>query len=294
MSDYVNLYPAAIPFADTVPLEGRQPEKVTNTDGIERVSNIHTPQIAFYPPAPGVPHRGAILIIPGGGYGIVASGHEGTDIATLFSSKGYSSAVLRYRMAPYKHPVPLTDARRGLRLLRSHAAADGFPADHVGVLGFSAGAHLAATLSTLPDAPGLVGDETDKLSGLPAFTVLGYPVISLVDNNITHGGSRSNLLGKNPPEELLKLLSPELQVTDKTPRAFLFHAVNDPVKIGNSEAYAAALKAHHVPCEFVRLASGGHGYGLGLKNPDTAIWSPQCLGWLEGLWETPAKPAEKK
>lgn len=223
----------------------------------------------------------AILVLPGGGYQHLASDHEGVKVAEWLNSLGVSAFVLKYRLGPkYGQPNQLLDAARALRTIRARAKEWNLDEKRIGILGFSAGGHLASTLSThfdagKPDSK----DEIEKLSSRPDLQILIYPVVTM--GEFTHKGSKKNLLGENPSEELVKLYSNELQVTKETPPAFLIHTMTDTaVPFENSMQYAAALRKNGVPFEFHLYEQGPHGFGLG-KNAYLQSWSARCADWLE-------------
>ncbi len=231
----------------------------------------------------------AIVVLPGGGYGHLAAGHEGSEIAAYFNRLGMTAAVCFYRHrgagnsgAGYGHPVPMLDAQRALRTVRANAKAWNVDADKIGVIGFSAGGHLASTVSTHFD-DGIAGatDANDRVSSRPDFSILGYPVISLGQPH-THHGSQRNLLGENPDPELIKSLSNELAVTSETPPTFLFHTAEDKaVPVENSLRYTSALVTAGVPAELHVFERGRHGIGLGADVPGANAWPELCAKWLK-------------
>ena len=228
------------------------------------------------------PKGAAVLICPGGGYGALATDHEGHQLAVWYNSIGMTAAVLKYRLGRrYQHPAPLNDAQRGLRYLRSHAEELHLDPNRIGVMGFSAGGHLASTLSTHYDAGDANSDDPiERVSCRPDFTVLGYPVISLTAE-YSHGGSARNLLGEDPDPELRKSLSNETQVTEETPPAFLFQTGEDHgVPAENAIAYTLALRKHGVPCELHLYQFGPHGVGMGVGDPVLASWMDRLHDWL--------------
>lgn len=239
------------------------------------------PTVRIYRPRD--PNGSAVLICPGGGYGALATDHEGHQPAVWFQEIGVTAAVLRYRLGRrYQHPVPLADAARALRYLRSHAESLGLSPDRIGVMGFSAGGHLASTLSTHHDAGDPDADDPiDRVSSRPDFTVLGYPVISLTAD-YAHRGSARNLLGEQPDPELLRSLSIESQVTEATPPAFLFQTGEDSaVPAENAIAYVLALRQNNVPCELHLYQYGPHGVGMGVGDPVLATWMDRLKDWLQ-------------
>ena len=236
----------------------------------------------------------AVIICPGGAYGILASQTEGVEPARWLNSLGISAFVLRYRLGPvYHHPVELGDARRALRLVRSRADRYGIDPRRVGMLGFSAGGHLAALASTLPDSAyrgnvSVAADSVEGFSGVPDAQMLIYPVISM-SAPFTHRASRANLLGKSPDAALLDSLSAEKRAGAGAPPAFLVHAEADPiVAFANSRAYADALRKAGVPVEFLAFNQGGHAFGLAQEQDGApgqaqlATWPGECEKWLRG------------
>jgi acetyl esterase/lipase len=222
----------------------------------------------------------AIIVCPGGGYTHLAD-HEGGPVAEWLSSIGVTAYVLKYRLGPtYLHPAPLQDAARAIRLVRAHAKEWGLDPHRIGILGFSAGGHLAATLGThFTAGDPTAADEIERVSSRPDLMVLVYPVITMGD--LTHSGSRTNLLGKDPSPELIKSLSAEEQVTKETPPTFLMHTMTDPaVPVENSMMFAAALRKAGVPFEFHLYERGPHGFGLGTDDPILATWPARCADWL--------------
>jgi len=223
----------------------------------------------------------AVVICPGGGYAVHAVDHEGTQPARWFNRMGVTVFVLRYRLAPYRHPVPLLDAQRAVRYVRHHAADYGLNADRIGIMGFSAGGHLASTTATHFDSGDEDADDPiDRESCRPDFVILGYPVVSFQDD-VTHRGSVRNLLGNAPDEEQLNLLSNELQVTEDSPPAFLFHTAEDTaVPVENNLRYFAACRAAGVPAELHVYQHGQHGVGLANQHPALSGWIAQAGNWL--------------
>lgn len=244
------------------------------------------PRLTIYRPEHPDGAQGAIVVCPGGGYGGLAMGHEGEAIGKWLSEAGLLAAVLEYRHAGkgYRHPVPLGDVQRALRVVRHHAAEWQVRADRIGVLGFSAGGHLASSLSTHFDAGQAdATDPVERLSCRPDFAILCYPVIALGEP-YTHRGSQQNLLGPDAPDELVKSLSNEKQVTPQTPPTFLFHTAEDQaVPVENSLVYFAALQRAKVASELHVFQQGQHGVGLAEQLPGARAWPCLCLDWLERL-----------
>ena len=220
----------------------------------------------------------AIVVLPGGGYGGLAP-HEGKDYAVWLNSLGIHGFVLKYRLGSggYRHPIMLGDAARAVRMVRAQAAAWGVDPKRVGIMGSSAGGHLASTVLTHFDAGNPdATDAIDKESSRPDLGILCYPVITL--GKFTHEGSKKNLLGPDPSEELVKLLSNELQVTPQTPPTFLFHTVEDQaVPVENSLMFADALRKNGVLFDLHIYEKGRHGIGLANGHP----WTKDCAYWLK-------------
>ena len=241
------------------------------------------PSMQVYLPMQGNATGAAVLICPGGGYGHLAMDHEGKQIAEWLNSFGVAGVVLDYRHRGngYGYPAPLDDAQRAMRLIRSNSKLWAIDPGKIGVLGFSAGGHLASTVTTLFDTDyGKAGEETDALSSRPDFSVLCYPVISMTQP-FMHIGSRNNLLGKEDAPELEKLMSTELQVTDKTPPVFLLHAGDDRgVPVENSLAFYKAMLKAKVPGQVHIYDKGGHGFGLGKGKGTTEGWPNVCRDWI--------------
>jgi acetyl esterase/lipase len=256
-------------------------------------SQVTWPTLTVYSPAE--KNTGAAVIIcPGGGYGGLAYDMEGSEVAQRFAEHGVTGIVLKYRMprpaeSKGQVPLPIQDGQRAVQTIRARAVEWKIDPSRIGIMGFSAGGHLAATVSThVLAADANASDAVLKVSSRPDFSVLVYPVITF-DAQVGHSGSANNLLGKNPDPDLVKLYSNDLQVDAKTPPAFLVHAADDPVKVGNSELYDAALTKAGVPHEFMRLEKGGHGFGMGIKGGEPATWPDRCLAWLgkQGLLGKP-------
>lgn len=223
----------------------------------------------------------AVIVCPGGGYARLSDVKEGSAVAEWLNTLGISVFVLKYRLGMrYHQPAPLQDAARAMRMVRSRAKEWNIDTNRIGILGFSAGGHLASTLGTHFD-PGKVDakEEIEKVSSRPDLMVLVYPVITMGD--LTHKGSKLNLLGEDPAADLIKLYSNELQVTKDTPPAFLVHTMTDAgVPVENSMMFAAALRKAGVPFEFHLYEQGPHGFGLAPTNPILATWAERCADWL--------------
>jgi acetyl esterase/lipase len=223
----------------------------------------------------------AILICPGGGYYVQAP-HEGEPFARLFSLYGIIGVVLTYRVFPDRYPGSYSDACRAMRFLRENADKYLIDSGRIGIMGFSAGGHLASTVATQPD---LYKNPEDDLAGQfsarPDRVILGYPVISFVDD-FTHEGSKKSLLGENPDPALVKQLSNNYQVTPNTPPAFLFHTASDQgVPVFNSLSFAEACVKNKVPVALHVFPEGPHGVGMALENPKLRIWTDNLINWLQ-------------
>ncbi len=248
------------------------------------MKNISNPTIDIYPALHGTATGTAILICPGGGYSVLAIKHEGSQIAEWLSKLGITGIVLKYRLPDStimtnKTIGPLQDAQRAMRIIRSHAREWNINPNKIGILGFSAGGHLASTLSTHYNDK--VYESTDTTNAKPDFSILIYPVITM-DSTITHMGSRINLLGKHPSSELVKKYSNELQVNKDTPPAFLVCSMDDnTVPIQNSIDYALALNKNKISCELHIYEKGGHGYGMGRSTGTESTWPEACKKWLK-------------
>src|ERR1035438_246555 len=265
--------PANLPKADLL-WPGGAPE----SQGLE---DVDKPSLASYlVPA----ERGtgtAVIVCPGGAYGYLAMDHEGDQVAKWLNSLGVSAFVLKYRLGPkYHHPVELWDAQRAIRTVRSKAAEYRLSPDRIGIMGFSAGGHLASTAGTHFDAgDAAAADPIDRLSSRPDFLVLCYPVISF--GEFAHQGSRRNLLGENADPALVHSLSNETQVTAQTPPTFLFHTTTDgSVPVENSVMFYAALRKAGVPAELHIYERGPHGVGLAQTDEALSSWPARLADWL--------------
>lgn len=235
------------------------------------IKNVTKPLLYIYPAAQ--PNGKALLMCPGGGYEGVAISHEGKELAQLFNNEGFTMAVLKYRVPNGNKYVPLEDVAQAFNILKDHAAQLGIDINKIGIGGASAGGHLASTFAThtVDDAPG------------PAFQFLLYPVISMKEE-ITHQGSRKNLLGEFPDRDTVLHYSNETQVTDSVSPAFIVVSEDDDVvPVENSLLYFTALKNHHVPATFLVYPSGGHGWGTKADFPYHDQWTEELKNWLRNL-----------
>lgn len=241
------------------------------------------PELRIYLPAKEKATGAAMVICPGGGYGALATDHEGHQVAKWANSIGVAGVVLKYRLAPrYRHPAPLQDAQRAIRYVRANADKLGVAPNRIGILGFSAGGHLASTAAThFDDGDKSSSDPVAQQSSRPDFAVLCYPVISLTEK-FAHTGSAKNLLGDQATPELLENLSNDKQVTPKTPPTFLFHTGEDSgVPVENSLAFYAACRKANVPAELHVYQHGPHGVGLAPADPAVYGWKDRLADWLK-------------
>jgi acetyl esterase/lipase len=229
------------------------------------------PTLTIYLPPPDKASGAGVVICPGGGYAHLAIDKEGADIAAWSNAHGLAGFVLKYRLGPrYRHPAPLDDAQRAIRYVRQHAAEFRIDPDRVGIWGFSAGGHLAATAATH------FGSDTR-----PDFLILAYPVITF-EPPYAHAGSRKNLLGEAPDPKLVRNLSNDIQVTPRTPPTFLFHTDGDKgVPAENSVLFYLALRKAGVPAELHIYERGPHGVGLAQKDPALSTWPARLADWLK-------------
>jgi len=241
-----------------------------------------TPTITVYPPLEGSRTGTAILIAPGGSYRMLALNHEGRQFANFFNGMNVTAFVLKYRLGPrYHHPIELGDVQRGIRWVRAHSEKYGFKPDRIGLVGFSAGGHLASTAGTHFDDGKLdATDPIDRVSSRPDFLILAYPVITMLPP-YAHEGSVANLLGENASLELRKQLSNERNVTAQTPPTFLLSTSEDTVVAPeNTVEFYLALRKAGVPAEMHVFEKGPHGVGMDLENPVLGIWPMLLTNWL--------------
>ena len=247
-------------------------------------ADADVPAMTVYLPRTMTANTPAMIVCPGGGYGALAANHEGRQVANYLNSLGMAAFVLRYRLGPrYHHPIELGDAQRAIRTVRARAAEWRIDPARIGIMGFSAGGHLAMSASTWMESVQVsANDEIDRVSSRPDFAVLGYPVISLTAA-WTHKGSLRNLLGDTPDPELAKRLSGELAVTKTTPPTFIFQTNEDAsVPAENAVQYYLALRQAGVPAEMHVFEKGVHGVGLANNDPALAPWSSLLANWLRG------------
>lgn len=260
---------------------------IWDTSDIVRVRNVQKPDIAVFLPSKKNATGEAVVICPGGGYQILAYDWEGSDIARWLNSEGIAACVLKYRLPGSKsnivpHKSPLMDAQRAMRMVRAHAEKWNIDTGKVGIMGFSAGGHLASTLSTHFDAGDPTStDPVEQESCRPDFSVLVYPVISFT-GEFSHAGSRKALLGEDTDPELVRHYSNELQVNEKTPPAILIHSDDDTgVPVENSIVYYEALRAYKVASELHIYPYGGHGYSLAIGQGHLSTWPDRVIEWIK-------------
>ena len=266
-------------------------EEEVDTSNIVRIGKVQTPDIRVYLPAKRNATGEAVIICPGGGYWILAYDWEGTDIASFWNSKGIAAIVLKYRLPTSKSQIdpkesPLMDAKRAMRIVRYNAKEWNIDPNKIGIMGFSAGGHLASTLSTHFDK-GNAGatDPIERISSRPDFSILVYPVISF-DDKFGHSGSEKALIGENASEDLQKFYSNELQVTKETPPAVLIHSADDKgVPFENSIAYYKALQKHKIPSSLHIYPYGGHGYSLAIGKGHLSTWPERCHDFIRYLFD---------
>lgn len=256
-------------------------EEPSAVDGVLRISKVSIPGYMFFSAGTDV-LKPCVVICPGGGYRILASEHEGTDVAKYFNSIGMHALVLKYRIPSDEHQAdkkiaPLQDAQRAVQLVREHAKDWKVDPNKVGIMGFSAGGHLASSLAVHYDDIKI--KENRKISVRPDFQILGYPVISF--SKFSHVGSRKNLLGKDSTESMMNYFSNEMHVNSNTPIAFLVHAKDDKVvPIENSHVYVDALKSNGVEAELFVYETGGHGFGM-INKTSPESWINAMKAWLQ-------------
>ncbi|MFT3824950.1 MAG: alpha/beta hydrolase [Chitinophagaceae bacterium] len=273
-------------YKDSIPNSKPGPDEessATDSNGVVRISKVSHPTITVYLPAPDKASGAAIIICPGGGYRILAASHEGSDVARKLADMGITAFVLKYRLPSdqtmlNKEIGPIQDAQQAINFVRSRAAEWNLNPQKIGIMGFSAGGHVASTAGThflqhYIDVPANTNLRPDLM-------ILLYPVISFSDS-LTHMGSRNSLLGERPDPEKKREYSNELQVSDNTPSTFIVHAKDDGgVKVQNSILFAEALRIHNVPVEMYLYEKGGHGFGMNNKTSDVK-WMDLLQKWLE-------------
>jgi len=274
-------------------VEAGAPQKVLLwPDGVPLVSSDQDTTVPFLSvyPAPSAAATGtAVVVCPGGGYLALAMDHEGIKVAEWLNSLGVTAFVLKYRVGTWdgkknKYPIPFMDATRAVRTVRTRAREWGVDPERIGIMGFSAGGHLASTVGTHFDGgDGKSQDAVERTGSRPNFMILVYPVISL-KTEFVHRGSRKSLLGENADPSLVESLSNEIQVTSMTPPTFLVATdEDDAVPAENSVLFYMALRKAHVPAELHIFRQGRHGFGMTSKDPVIASWTNRCSDWMKGL-----------
>jgi len=281
-NNVIPLWPEGVPGKREI-----GPEKVGNG----YTSNVSEATLTMVAPAVDHPNGTAVIICPGGGYVRMATAREGDQYANWLGTLGVTAFVLKYRMQEYGHPAPLQDVLRAVRTLRARAAEFGIRPDRIGVMGSSAGGHLAASAGTLFDSPlGRTGAPLDSVSARPDFLMLMYPVITMQDP-AAHAGSRKSLLGATPSADNVTLMSLEKQVTPATPPTLLIHTQEDTaVPVENSILFYQALTKAKVPAEMYLFEHGGHGMGMREGLGTSSLWPRRAEEWLRdrGLLTAPA------
>jgi acetyl esterase/lipase len=279
-NEVVPLWNSAIPGA--INANDYKETEVMENGAVRDVSKVITPTLTVF--VPDHPNGSAAIICPGGAYAFLAINKEGYKVAQWLNSLGITAFVLKYRLPSDlimkdKTIGPLQDAQESIRYIRRNAAKWAINRDKIGVVGFSAGGHLASTLSTRYND--VLYKTADTISAKPNFSILVYPVISM-EENITHKGSRTNLLGSQPKQELIDNFSSEKQISTATPPTFIAHAFDDTsVVIENSIQYFLALRKNKVPSEIHLYQNGKHGFGLGREGTSSKKWTEQCQEWLK-------------
>ncbi len=264
-------------------------KEIADSTDIIRIKNVQIPSIAVFLPARKSANGQAVIICPGGGYQILAYDWEGTDVAKWLNANGIAAIVLKYRLpdplsSKIPHLTPLLDAQRAIRMVRFHADQWNIKKDQIGIMGFSAGGHLASTAGTHFDTgDSTSGDTIEKMGSRPDFMILVYPVITF-SKPFAHQGSATNLLGDSASMQLVNNYSNELQVSKLTPPTFIVHCGDDQaVPVENSLVFYAALKKNNIPAELHIYPIGGHGFGLAIGNKWLHSWTENCLEWLNQI-----------
>jgi acetyl esterase/lipase len=282
----IGLWPEGVPGAKSIGAE-----RVANG----KTGNVSEPTLTIYGPAVDKPNGTAVIICPGGGYTSLSTEREGVQYANWLSTLGVTSFVLKSRLAEFGHPAPLQDILRAVRTVRSQAAQLGINPARIGIIGSSAGGHLAASAGTLFDHPlGRTGAPLDATSARPDFLILLYPVITM-EGPATHAGSRKALLGAAPDAETMHLMSAETQVSAATPPTLLIHTQADKtVPVENSILFYQALTKAGVPAELYLFEHGSHGMGMRAALGTASEWPRRAEVWLRDRKLLTAAPAQSK
>ncbi len=280
------LWPGAAPRSEGVTDNEKITDRSKGGHPDRAAENVHKPTLTIHLPSKASASGAAVIICPGGGYSRCVIDKEGNDVASWLNRIGVAGIVLKYRLPRpdghvYGHEIPLMDLQRAIRAVRANAKNWDLKPELVGVMGFSAGGHLASTGGTHYDSGNPEAeDPVEKESCRPDYMILIYPVISFSDA-VGHGGSRKNLLGDKPKTKLVRLYSNELQVTGQTPPTFLVSTSDDPVKAENSINFYLAMKAAKAPAELHIYEQGGHGYGLRKTHDAVSTWPDRCMDWMK-------------
>lgn len=280
-NETVKLWPEGIPGSTLNPSYVESSEK--GTDNITRVFQVSDPELIVYPAPKDKATGTSVIICPGGGYHILAIDHEGHYIAKWLNELGITAFILKYRLPSdiimmEKETGPLQDAIKAMRIVRGNAKKWNIDKNKIGIMGFSAGGHLASTLSTHYDIQ--LYNCKNPVSARPDFSILAYPVISM-EKSITHMGSRTYLLGDKPTDDKVRYFSNDQMVNENTPPAFIFHAADDKsVPVQNSINYFKALNRYNIPVEMHIYEKGGHGFGIKNLKGSVSNWPKDCENWL--------------
>jgi len=279
----IALWPGVAPGSESFEAEEKRTERGDSKVPNASVANVVQPNLTVYLPTAENRNGTAIVICPGGGYAGLAIDKEGHEIARWFCQRGAAAIVLKYRNGgkQHQHPVPLNDAQRAMRMVRNHAEKWNIDPNRIGIMGFSAGGHLASTAGThYDDGDSAASEPLDRISCKPNFMVLVYPVISMEDD-ITHRGSRKNLLGDSPSDEMIAEFSNHKQITAETCPTFLVHSGDDKaVPVENSWRFYIALLKHGVPAELHVYERGSHGFGMLRRDMPVDDWPIVLEAWL--------------
>ena len=274
----LKIYPGKAPGEPTLK-EGEKIKEMSYRGGFH--FNIHEPTIDVYHAKGDKRTKAAMVVCPGGGYGAVATGIEGVPAAKWLQKNGITAVLLRYRLKPYQHPVPMMDVQRALQLTRANAEKWDLDPKRIGVMGFSAGGHLASVATVHHKAADPKSkDPVERVSSRPDFSVLVYPVIAVSPPH-AHMGSSRNLLGPNPSQDVLDLMNTHKQVNKQTPPTLLVHSKDDnEVPFKNSELFYEALQKNDIQSKLLTYEQGRHAYAMGRRGTDSAAWPGECLKWF--------------
>jgi len=267
---------------------GSEEKEIVENNDIKWIKNVQQPSIEVYLPSKRQSNKKAVIICPGGGYSGLAYDWEGLDVAKWFNSNGIAAFVLKYRLPGSKsiiepHKAPLMDAKRAIRLVRSNAHQWNIDPEKIGIMGYSAGGHLASTLATHYNSQDDNYDDLSEISARPDFTILIYPVITMKEP-YTHQGSRNNLIGKDASDKIKNMYSNELHIDENTPATFLVHSSDDEaVHVMNSILFYQGLQKNDISCEMHIYPMGGHGYSFAIGTKHLQTWPDRLSDWLNSL-----------